>query len=160
MIPGIKANPQILCKNNVAYDNKQLSPVGKDTSSASMSPPFASTDSKYSSLSSYLGNPDNYSPPKSDTLYSDKRSSSNVVNFEKDYPYLMAKNKKSGSLEDSFELEDKLPFGSNSIVDNILLHRKRLREGGDLGEGALGRMYKLPFHKGIRKKKIKKADAL
>jgi hypothetical protein len=160
MISGIKANAQILCKNNVAYDNKQLSPVGKDTTTASMSPPFAPTDSKYSSLSSYLGNPDNYSPPKAENLmYSDKQSSSNVVNFEKDYPYLMAKNKKSESLDDSLELEEKLPFGANCVVDNILLNRKRLREG-DIGDGALGRMYKLPFQKEKRKKNKKSFDKL
>merc|ERR1712241_1553414 len=123
-------------------------------SSAPISPPSASGDSKYNSLSSYLGNPDNYSPPKAEGLtYSDKRSSTNVINFEKDYPYLMAKNKKSGSLDDSFELEEKLPFGANGVVDNILLTRKRLREG-------LGRMYKLPFQKEKRKKIKKSFDKL
>ena len=84
MSAGIKANPQILCKHNAGYDGKQLSPVGKDTA-ASLSPPFGSTDSKYSSLSSYLGNPDNYSPPKSDnSAYGDSKrgSATNVVNFE------------------------------------------------------------------------------
>merc|ERR1712223_1013941 len=39
LIRGIKANPQILCKNNVVYDNKQLSPGGKDMSSAPISQP-------------------------------------------------------------------------------------------------------------------------
>ncbi len=78
----MKSNPQILCKNNISSDNKQLSPVGKDTS-APMSPSFSSPDSKYSSLSSYLGTPDNYSPPKiENSAYGDKRTSTSVVNFE------------------------------------------------------------------------------
>ena len=99
--------------------------MGKD-SSASMSPPFSPSDSKYTSLSSYLGNPDNYSPPKAETsIYGDKRSSASVLDFEKEYPYLLAKNKKSESMGDSFDLEEKLLFGANSVVDNILLNRKR-----------------------------------
>ena len=156
MSAGIKANPQILCKHNAGYDGKQLSPVGKDTA-ASLSPPFGSTDSKYSSLSSYLGNPDNYSPPKSDnSAYGDSKrgSATNVANFEKDYPYLMAKNKKSESLDDSFELEDKLPLGANSIVDNFLLNRKKLRQSIVEG-GLLGRMYRVPFEKEKRKRNKK-----
>ena len=158
---GIKANPQILCKNNVTYDSKQLSPVGKDGSSTgAISPPFSPGDSKYSSLSSYLGNPDNYSPPKPENvIYGDKKSTANVVNFDKDYPYLLAKNKKSGSLDDSFDLEDKLPFGSNSVVDNILLSRKRLREGFH-DDSVLSRMYKLPFMKEKRKKQKMSFDKL
>ena len=121
--------------------------MGKD-SSASMSPPFSPSDSKYTSLSSYLGNPDNYSPPKTETsIYGDKRSSASVLDFEKEYPYLLAKNKKSESMGDSFDLEEKLLFGANSVVDNILLNRKRLR-----GDGALGRMYRVPFSKEKRKR--------
>merc|ERR1719400_2891272 len=48
---------------------------------------------------------------------------------------------------DSFDLEEKLLFGANSVVDNILLNRKRLR-----GDGALGRMYRVPFSKEKRKR--------
>ena len=72
-------------------------------------------------------------------MYGDKRSSASVLDFEKDYPYLLAKNKKSEAMGDSFELEEKLLFGANGVVDNILLNRKRLRDG------ALGRMYRVPF---------------
>ena len=147
----MKANPQILCKNNISSDTKQLSPVGKDTS-APMSPSFSPPDSKYSSLSSYLGNPDNYSPPKiENSVYSDKRTSTSVVNFDKEYPYLTANSRKSDSLDDSFELEEKLSFGTNSVVDKFLLNRKKLRSGA-YASGEIGRMYRVPFKKEKRKK--------